>query len=193
MSFDLGLSHWPYLAIFIAAVVEGEVIFVTACALAGMGLLNIYWVWLAGAMGGSVGDQFFFYVGRKRIGTWLRSIRGFDSYQDRVVGWIQRRATAMMLVCRFLPGLRIAIPISCAWAGVDPLRFSILNFAGAFAWAGLIVLTVSHLAPEALGLLGIEMTWGMTVIGGIILLMFAIARKPEVSPERGETSVRIIR
>jgi membrane protein DedA with SNARE-associated domain len=174
---DLTVSHWPYVAIFIAAIVEGEVVFVTACALAAMGLLNIWGVWFAAALGGSVGDQFFFYISRRRIGVWLRRIPGFSLYRDLLVGWIQQRATAMILICRFLPGLRILIPVSCAYAGVDPLRFSILNFVGGFTWAGVIVVIVSHLGPEALSWLGIGMTWAIVIMAASIVLILGVVRR----------------
>ena len=44
-----------------------------------------------------------------------------------------------MLVSRFLPGLRTAIPIACAYAGMRAVKFSALNLISAFAWAGAIM------------------------------------------------------
>jgi membrane protein DedA with SNARE-associated domain len=55
-------AEWPgglaYVAIFVAAAVEGEIVFVTAAILAGLGRLSSSGVLIAGALGGSAGDQF---------------------------------------------------------------------------------------------------------------------------------------
>ena len=58
--------------------------------------------------------------------------------------------TLMVLISRFLPGLRIAIPVACAYAGVPPLTFSALNLISGFAWAGAIMLVIVRVGPGAL-------------------------------------------
>jgi membrane protein DedA with SNARE-associated domain len=56
-----------YFAVFLAAAVEGEVVFVAASVLVAMGHLNLVGVFVAAALGGSAGDQFFFYALRGRL------------------------------------------------------------------------------------------------------------------------------
>jgi membrane protein DedA with SNARE-associated domain len=53
-----------YVGIFIAAAVEGEMVFVAASVSVALGRLDFWGVLIAGALGGSTGDQFFFYAFR---------------------------------------------------------------------------------------------------------------------------------
>jgi len=68
-----------------------------------------------------------------------RSFSHARKYRDRVIAHVHSHETALVLVSRFLPGLRTAIPVACAYAGVRPLKFSVLNLISAFAWAAAIM------------------------------------------------------
>ncbi len=52
---------------------------------------------------------------------------GWSRRRDLIVARVRQNASAMILLCRFLPGLRVAIPAACAYADVAPLRFSVLS------------------------------------------------------------------
>ena len=96
---------------------------------------------VAGAIGGATGDQIWFYLLRGRI-HWFDRYPRLAKYRDRISNHVHSHETAMILVSRFLPGLRTAIPVACAYANVRRLKFSLLNLASAFAWAGAIMLLV---------------------------------------------------
>jgi membrane protein DedA with SNARE-associated domain len=81
-------------------------------------------------------------------------------------------------MCRFLPGLRTAIPIACAYAGVRPLRFTTLDLISAFAWAGAIMLVVVKLGPDAMNALGLKGWWGALVPAALVLLFFRWLGRP---------------
>ena len=101
----------PYLPIFLFAILEGEIYYSKVCADAVSRRAAIGCPCsLAGALGGATGDQFWFYLLRGRI-HWL------DRYPR--LGTLPRTASApactrtkpaIVLVSRFLPGLRTAIP-----------------------------------------------------------------------------------
>jgi len=107
----------PYLTIVAFAILEGEIYYSKACADAMIGNLNWVGVWCAGALGGSAGDQFWFYLLRGRI-HWLDRYPKLRKYRDRVSVHVHAHEGLMVLAGRFLPGLRSAIPIACAYAGV---------------------------------------------------------------------------
>ena len=84
----------------------------------------------------------------------------------------------MMLVSRFLPGLRTAIPVACAYANVRPLKFSLLNLVSAFAWAGAIMLLVRG-GSRTLSAFGLDAWWGPFIPAAIIILFFRwLASRP---------------
>jgi membrane protein DedA with SNARE-associated domain len=57
----------------------------------------------------------------------------------------------MILACRFLPGLRIAIPAACACADVSPARFSALSLLSSLGWAAAVMAIVAWIGPASLG------------------------------------------
>jgi membrane protein DedA with SNARE-associated domain len=169
-------AHWPgglaYLAVFIAAIVEGEVVFVAASVLVGRGELHPLGVLLAGALGGSAGDQFFFYVLRGRLHRWLDRFPRIARRHRAITSRVARHSTAMVLACRFLPGLRTAIPAACAYAGVKPVKFSCLNMVSALAWASAILATVAWGGPAATARIGLKGWWGISVPAITLVVFF---------------------
>ena len=161
----------PYLSIYIFAILEGEIYYITACVAASFGKLNWAAVIVAGALGGSTGDQLWFYILRGRLG-WLDRYPWLKRHHAAVSARIAANETPMLLVSRFLPGLRVAIPVACAYARVKPIRFSALNLVSAFAWASAIMLIVARLGPRAMAALGLSGWWAPIVPAVFVLLFF---------------------
>jgi membrane protein DedA with SNARE-associated domain len=159
-----------YLSIYIAAILEGEIYYIAMCIAAGAGRLNWVAVWIAGALGGSTGDQIWFYLLRGRI-HWLDQHPWLARRRDTVVHRVKAHETLMVLISRFPPGLRIAIPVACAYAGVRPLRFSTLNLVSGLAWAGAIMLVIVKVGPGALSALGLD-AWWAPVIPAVLVIVF---------------------
>src|SRR4029450_4203641 len=147
-----------YLAIFAFAVIEGEIYYSKVCADAVSG--RLFWpaVITAGALGGATGDQIWFYVLRGRI-HWLGRYPGGGKYRDRVMVHVHAHETGLVLVSRFLPGLRTAIPIACAYADMPPLESSALSLISAFAWASAIMVFVAS-GASPLAAVGLDAWWG---------------------------------
>lgn len=166
-----------YLPIFLFAILEGEVYYIAMCVAASAGKLHWAGVLVAGALGGSTGDQFWFYLLRRRI-HWLDRYPWLAKHRDAVVQRVTDHQDLMLVMCRFLPGLRVAIPVACAYAGVRPLRFSALNLVSAFAWASAIMLVVVKIGPKALDAVGLHGWWGPLVPAVLVLLFFRWLGKP---------------
>src|SRR5437870_11270106 len=120
-----------YVPIFLFAILEGEIYYITMCVAASQGKLAWQGVLIAGALGGSTGDQFWFYLLRGRI-HWLDRYPWMARHRDAVVHRVKDSQNLILIISRLLPGLRTAIPIACAYAGVKPLTFSSLNLLSAF-------------------------------------------------------------
>jgi membrane protein DedA with SNARE-associated domain len=160
----------PYLTIVFFAVVEGEIYYSKVCADAMVGTLNWAGVWCAGAIGGSLGDQIWFYLLRGRIHA-LDRFPKLATYRDAVSERVHSHEALMVLAGRFLPGLRTAIPVACAYANVSPLKFSALNLVSGFAWAGAIMLFVK-LGSNALTAFGLNAWWGPLIPAVLVILFF---------------------
>ena len=160
-----------YVPIFAFAILEGEIYYITMCVAVAAGRLNWLGVLVAGALGGATGDQIWFYLLRGRI-HWLDRYPWMARHRDAVVHRVQDRQNVILLISRFLPGLRTAIPIASAYAGLRPIHFSSLNLVSAFLWASTIMLVVTKLGPRAMERLGLHGWWGYLEPAALVLLFF---------------------
>ena len=166
-----------YVIIVCFAILEGEIYYSKVCADAAAGTMNWVGVWCAGAIGGSLGDQVWFYVLRGRV-QWLERFPKLAKYRAIVSDRINSRGALMILSGRFLPGLRTAIPIACAYADVPALKFSALNFISGLAWAGSILLFVK-LGANTLNAYGLDAWWGPLIPAVLVILFFRWLSLPE--------------
>jgi membrane protein DedA with SNARE-associated domain len=165
-----------YLPIYVAAIIEGEIYYSKVCADAVSGRLNWVLVLLAGALGGATGDQLWFYILRGRL-HWLDRYPRLRKYHDRVIAHVHAHETGIVLVSRFLPGLRTAIPIACAYAEVNAIKFSTLNLLSALAWAGTIMLLIKA-GSQTLVAFGLNAWWGPFIPAVLIVLFFRWLSRP---------------
>jgi len=129
------LPKYGYFAILFAAFWEGEVVLIAAGALCGAGYLDWRWTILAAALGGSAGDQIYFYAAHERAARLIQKSKRLSRWFPKVKKFILRHGTWAVLLSRFAAGLRITIPIVCASAGMSPKKYSPLNLISGFAWA----------------------------------------------------------
>ena len=161
----------PYAGIYFAAMLEGEIVFATAAVMVSTGTLQAWPVILAGALGAATGDQFYFYLLRGRLDSWLSRLRPIAARRAAIVARVTRNENAMIVALRFAPGLRICIAAACAYAKVSPVRFSVLNIASAFVWATALLAFVTRGGPAALSRFGLGRT-SAAILAGATIVMF---------------------
>ena len=168
-----------YVGIFVAAIVEGEIAYVAACALIAAGHLSPLPVIVAGSLGAAIGDQAFFYVFRKRLSRWVARFPSLERKTAPLVAHVRRNATLMVLLIRFAPGLRIALAAACAYVDMSPLRFSILNGVTAVIWAVGLMILVAWAGPAGLQRFGLGGWAGALIVGGAIVVVFKLVGRFE--------------
>jgi membrane protein DedA with SNARE-associated domain len=161
-----------YVAVLLAAVLEGEIVFVAAAALVSRGRLNPVGVALAGAAGAAIGDQFYFYMLRGRLNRWLDRFPAIARRGSRLTRRVRQHETLTVLAIRFSPGLRIALSAACAYAGVPALKFSLLNGVTCLIWATSLLALVAWFGPTVLPRLGISGWWAAVVPATLIVVIF---------------------
>ena len=168
-------AAWPgglaYAVVFLAALIEGEVVFIAAATLAGQGSLDPFGVVAAGTLGAAAGDQIPFYLLRYRVRSWLDRLPVMRRVSERLIDAVSRRGALLSFLIRFAPGLRIAIASACAYADVPPLIFSTCSVLGALVWATCIVAVVGWLGPEFLSRLGLSGWWAVVVPALVLLVL----------------------
>jgi len=169
----------PYVGIMAAAIVEGEIAYIAAATLVAHGALNPFAVLVSGAIGAAIGDQAYFYLFRGRLPRWIARFPSLEQKAMPLIGRARRHGSLMAAMIRFSPGLRIALAAACAWVGVPPLRFSILNLLSAFLWATVLLVVVAWLGPAFLAKFGLGGWKGALLVGFVIFLLFKVLGRYE--------------
>jgi len=128
-------SKYTYFLVLGAAFWEGEVVLCTAGYLCGAGYLDWRLTILAGAIGGSAGDQIYFYAAHERAARAINKSKRLRKWYPKISKMVLKHSTVAVLVSRFLAGLRISIPLVCATAGMPARKYSTLNLISGFLWA----------------------------------------------------------
>jgi len=168
------IEHYGYLAVFVGALIEGETILVMAGYLAHEGYLNLGVVMTVAAIGGFIGDQFFFTLGRYRGREIVARFPSIQVRAARVEKLVQRYQNWLIILIRFMYGLRVAGPIFLGMAQVSPVRFAVVNLLGAIVWAVLIG-GAGYVFGEAVSLfLHDAQRYEAYLLGGILVLGIAV-------------------
>jgi membrane protein DedA with SNARE-associated domain len=132
------IQHYGYIAVLIGAVLEGETVLIIAGFAAHRGYLDLGAVVVVATLGGFLGDQFFFTLGRVRGRQLLARFPAIEAKSARVQALVDRYHTWLIVSVRFLYGLRVAGPVLLGMSEVSHARFAVFNLLGALIWASLI-------------------------------------------------------
>ena len=128
-------AKYGYFAIVFAAFWEGEVVLMAVGTLCGAGYLDWRLTIIAAAIGGSAGDQIYFYAAHERAARIIQKSQRLKKWYPKIQKFVLRHGTIAVLLSRFAAGLRITIPIICATVGMPAKKYSILNLISGFLWA----------------------------------------------------------
>jgi len=129
------LSDYGYLAVFLGSLIEGETILILAGFAAHQGYLEFPAVVALAFCGGAMGDQVFFFLGRRYGQAMFDRFPSLKPHVATVNKLIMRFHSAVIVMVRFMYGLRVAGPVIIGASGVTPWRFVLFNMLGAAIWA----------------------------------------------------------
>jgi membrane protein DedA with SNARE-associated domain len=165
----------------------GETAIVAAAVLAADGAMSLPFVILAGAVGAVIGDSSAFWIGRAGGGPIRRTVTRFAG-ADRLEAaerMVRRQGPALVVVGRFLPGIRIAINLSCGAGQMSYPRFLLFDAVGAAVWSTQAAL-LGYFAGKAFA----DQLWVAFVVAfavtGLVGGFVAIKERQRVRRERAE-------
>jgi membrane protein DedA with SNARE-associated domain len=130
------VRDWGYLAVCLGAIVEGEVVLLTASAFAAGGYLSIYKVFWIAFITTVVVDQVLFLIGYRSGTEFLaQKMPKFRSARDRVFSLLKRMDVFFIIAFRFIYGIRTISPIIIGSAKINPSKFVGYNVLSGFCWA----------------------------------------------------------
>lgn len=163
----------------------GETAIVAAAVLAADGALSLPLVILAGALGAMVGDSSAYWIGRAGGGPIKRTVTRFAG-RDRLEAaerMVRRQGPALVVAGRFLPGIRIAINLSCGAGQMSYPRFITFDALGSTVWSTQAAL-LGYFAGKAFA----DQLWVAFVVAfavtGIVGSFVAVKERRRVRAER---------
>jgi membrane protein DedA with SNARE-associated domain len=191
------LNHFGYLAVLGLVLVEdfgvpvpGETVLILAAVYAGSGRLNVVLVALLGFCGALLGDNIGFAIGHfgghqlaERYGRYIFLT---PERLDKATAFFDGHGAKIIIVARFVEGLRQANGIIAGTTGMRWTRFLIFNAIGAALWV-LVWTSVGYLSGSHIDTIYADATRYDTYLAiavGALLLAYIARRVVRVRRSR---------
>ena len=188
-SLEPTLNQFGYLAVCGVVLVEdfgvplpGETMLILGAVYAGTGRLNVWLVGLLGFLGAVVGDNIGFAIGhfggRRLVERFGRYVFLTPARIDEATRFFERHGAWIIVVARFIEGLRQANGIIAGTTGMHWARFLLFNALGAALWVG-VWTTVGYFSGNNIDAIYNTVTRYITYVAiaiGVLLVAY-IARR----------------
>jgi membrane protein DedA with SNARE-associated domain len=139
------LNHYGLWAVLALVLIEdfgipvpGETVLIAAAVFAGSGRLNVFAVAAVGFGAAVLGDNIGYAIGRfggrKLVDRWGKYVFLTPERLDKAEAFFNRHGAKIIVLARFVEGLRQANGIIAGIAGMHWLRFLVCNALGAALW-----------------------------------------------------------
>jgi membrane protein DedA with SNARE-associated domain len=198
-SLEPTLNQFGYLAVLGLVLIEdfgvpvpGETILILAAIYAGTGRLNVLLVAVLGFTGAVLGDNIGFAIGhfggRPLIERFGRYIFLTPARIERATGFFERHGGWIIIVARFIEGLRQANGIIAGMSGIHWAKFLIFNAIGAALWVG-VWTTLGYLSGSNINTIYNTATRFSTYLAiAVAALILAYVARKAVEARRARTS-----
>lgn len=133
------LAQYGLLVLAIGCLLEGETVLVLAGLAAHQGFLPLSEVYVVAVIFGWLGDQIFFWLGRWKGDAILLRFPSWARQKPRLDKWIHKYHAPVIIMVRFMYGLRAAGPVLIGHSGLSPWTFALFNAIGALIWATIFI------------------------------------------------------
>jgi membrane protein DedA with SNARE-associated domain len=170
MTIESFIDSYGYAAILIGTFLEGETILVLGGFAAHRGYLSLPWVIVAALAGTLFGDQLYFFLGRWHGQKVLAKRPSWKARAARAQNLLERFQKPLILVFRFLYGLRTVTPFVIGMSSVSTVQFVLLNIIGALVWAVLVGVGGYAFGSALEAIIGDVKKYELEVLGAIAII-----------------------
>jgi len=144
------LKTYGYIILFAWGILEGEAGLIMAGLLSHTGDMTVYIAVFVGGLGGFVGDQIYFYIGRYNKRYVHKKFKG----QRRKFAFahllLQKYGWPIIFAQRYMYGMRTIIPISIGLTRYSGKKFAFINLISAWMWAAITIVPVWYFGEQIL-------------------------------------------
>jgi len=176
------LKKYGYIILFIWSIMEGETGLVMAGILSHTGDMNLWVAILVAALGGFIGDQIYYYIGRINKDWVLKELNAHRRKFAKARLLLRKYGGWVIFIQRFIYGMRTIIPMTIGVLGYDPKKYAIINLISAFIWASITIIPSYIFGEELLNLLKwLKQHWYIGIIFLAVLwgILWYINKKEE--------------
>lgn len=141
------VEDWGYVILFFWGILEGELGLIFAGLATHDGKMNLFMAIFIAGLGGFVGDQIYFYIGRLN----RKSIQKSLSSQKRKFALahllLKKYGWPIIFIQRYMYGMRTIIPMSIGTTRYSALKFAFINLLSAWVWAA-ITIVITYIFGE---------------------------------------------
>jgi len=147
------LKEYGYIILFIWSIFEGETGLVMAGILSHTGDMNLGASIIVAALGGFVGDQIYFYLGKINKKWVLKELKAHKRKFAKARLLLRKYGGWVIFIQRFIYGMRTIIPMAIGISGYDPKKYALINLISAFVWASVTIIPSYYFGEELLEIL----------------------------------------
>ena len=170
------LTEYGYIVLFFWSILEGELGLMMAGIMCHTGHMNIAPAIFIAGIGGFVGDQIYFYIGRYSKKYVYKRLRNHRRKFAIAHVLLQKNGWPIIFFQRYMYGLRTIIPMSIGLTRYNAKKFASINLLSAWVWAAITIMLAYIFGEEILKILEYAKEhWYIAIpISGVFL--FALSR-----------------
>lgn len=131
------IEQYGIYAVFVLCTVEGDITLLISGAMAHGNFFGSYSFWrvfLAGTLGGIVGDNVAYFVGRMCRKT-IKDYRFYEMARPRIERLIEKFGNFALVISKYIYGIRAAMCVFYGIARMPYLRFLFLDSVSCVIWS----------------------------------------------------------
>lgn len=164
------MKEYGYIILFSWSVLEGESGLIMAGLLSATGDMNLYIAIFIAGLGGFVGDQIYFYIGRYNKKYVHKKFKGQRRKFALAHLLLKKYGWPIIFAQRYMYGLRTVIPISIGLTRYNAKMFAFINLISAWMWATITIVPVWYFGEEILEILKIAKEYWYIAIPFVLAL-----------------------
>jgi len=179
------MQEHGYIILFTWSILEGEMGLIMGGLLCHTGDMWLPIAIFVAGLGGFVGDQIYFYIGRYNKSYVHKNFKGQRRKFALAHLLLKKYGWPIIFIQRYMYGMRTVIPISIGLTRYSAKMFAFINILSAWVWAAMTIVPIWYFGEEILKVLEIAkeywyiaLPFGI-IIAGSILYYFSTATKKD--------------